>query len=292
MGINRRDFIKGVGGLCAAAGIGASSSLLSVKSAQASSSGGHAETASHDESTVRWGMLINTRMMSEANIDKCAEACHTIHNVPDFSDVPHLDGTVTEGGNVKDEIKWIWPASFHQAFTTGQQFMSENVEKREVAVLCNHCENPPCVRVCPTKATFKSEQGITMMDMHRCIGCRFCMAACPYGARSFNWREPRRGDKKLWGGRDITPDFPTRERGVVEKCLFCYERIERGATPQSGRELKRNQYPACVLAAPEGAITFGNLKDPKSRIRKALAQHQTLVRKPEVGTNPSVFYII
>lgn len=294
MGINRRDFLKGFGGLCAVAGMSASSGLLVDQRAEASS-GSHEEGGSSGKSTVRWGMLINTRKMSERDIKRCVEACHSNHNVPDYSNVPQLGHTeVPEGGNVKDEIKWIWPAGFHNAFpsTSTRQFQAKAVEKNEVAVLCNHCENPPCVRVCPTKATFKNKQGITMMDMHRCIGCRFCMAGCPYGARSFNWREPRKDRNTLWGGRPIKPEYPTRDRGVVEKCLFCHERIEKSGVPASGQDLLPEQVPFCVKAAPPGAIVFGNLKDPNSRIREALRANHTIVRKPEAGTNPSVFYII
>ena len=117
-------------------------------------------------------------------------------------------------------------------------------------------------------------------------------AGCPYGARSFNWREPRKDKKTLWGGRPIIMDYPTRERGVVEKCLFCYELIEKAGVPESGHELQDKQIPYCVKAAPKGAIVFGNLKDSNSRIRKVLRDNQTIVRKPEAGTNPSVFYLI
>jgi molybdopterin-containing oxidoreductase family iron-sulfur binding subunit len=130
------------------------------------------------------------------------------------------------------------------------------------------------VRVCPTKATFKREEdGIVLMDMHRCIGCRFCMAACPFGARSFNFASPR----------DLVPDlrreYPTRMRGVVEKCNFCAERLAEGMLP------------ACVEAS-NGALIFGDLDDPDSEIRHVLAHNFTIRRKPELGTNPSVFYIL
>jgi len=294
MGINRRDFLKGVGGLCAVAGMSASSGLLATRAAEASS-GSHAETPADGKSTVRWGMVIDTRKMDEADISKCAEACHSAHNVPDYSNVPQLGHSeVPEGGNVKDEIKWIWPAAYHESFPSRStnQFDSVDIEERRYALLCNHCANPPCVRVCPTKATFKSSQGITMMDMHRCIGCRFCMAACPYGSRSFNWREPRMDKRTLWGGRPIKMDYPTRERGVVEKCLFCYELLEKAGVPESGQDILPEQVPYCVKAAPEGAIIFGNLNDPNSMIRKVLRDSNTVVRKPETGTNPSVFYIL
>jgi molybdopterin-containing oxidoreductase family iron-sulfur binding subunit len=141
-------------------------------------------------------------------------------------------------------------------------------------VLCNHCDNPPCVRVCPTQATFKRpEDGIVMMDYHRCIGCRYCMAACPYGSRSFNWREPRQYVN------DINMNYPTRTRGVVEKCNFCEERLAEG------------KLPACVEACKQGALTFGELK-PGTEIQRLLSENFALTRKPELGTKPHVYYIL
>ena len=99
------------------------------------------------------------------------------------------------------------------------------------------------------------------------------MAGCPYGSRSFNWRDPRPAISS------IDPSYPTRERGVVEKCNFCVERIEK------------QQLPHCVEICPEKALIFGNLNDPESSIRKLLASEATIQRKPELGTRPSVFYI-
>jgi molybdopterin-containing oxidoreductase family iron-sulfur binding subunit len=143
-------------------------------------------------------------------------------------------------------------------------------------VLCNHCQNPACVRVCPTKATYKRpEDGIVMMDMHRCIGCRFCMAACPYGSRSFNYGDPRRYLKTI-----PNPAYPTRTRGVVEKCTFCAERLAVG------------QPPACVEAAKDGALIFGDLADPNSAVRQILNSKFTIRRQPGLGTGPSVYYIV
>lgn len=113
------------------------------------------------------------------------------------------------------------------------------------------------------------------MDFHRCIGCRFCMAACPYGARSFNWQDPRPFIKAY------NKDFPTRMRGVVEKCNFCGERLALG------------QEPACVEACKgTGAMVFGDLNDPESEISKVLDKEYTIQRKPSAGTVPSVFYIV
>ena len=116
-----------------------------------------------------------------------------------------------------------------------------------------------------------------MMDFHRCIGCRFCMAACPYGSRSFNWRDPRPFIAKDTENKD----FPTRTRGVVEKCNFCAERLRVGLLP------------ACVEACGETkAMVFGNLNDPNSEIRQMLKEHHTIQRNPSLGTHPSVFYIV
>lgn len=280
MSMNRRDFIKGVGGLCAAiTGISATSGL--VRTSETWSSGvAEASSSGSVKSAVRWGMVIDTtKFNSEQDFQLCQKACHSLHNVPKFE-------------SLKDEIKWIWSVKYHEAFpSTANPLTSEEVEKRRYLVLCNHCEKPPCVRVCPTKATFKSSDGITQMDMHRCIGCRFCMAACPYGARSFNWRNPRIDDKTLVGDIKINQEYPTRERGVVEKCTFCTEQIAKGPVPAAGQELTDAQKPACVRAFPHGLI-FGNLNDPNSEIRRTLRERATFQRKPELGTNPSVYYIL
>jgi molybdopterin-containing oxidoreductase family iron-sulfur binding subunit len=152
--------------------------------------------------------------------------------------------------------------------------MSEHVKDMPFMVLCNHCTNPPCVRVCPTKATYKLVDGITMQDMHRCIGCRFCMAACPYGSRSMNYRDPRPFIPK------INADFPTRTRGVVEKCNFCEERLARGILP------------ACVTVCKEKALVFGDLKDSGSDVRRLLNGRFSIRRRPDLGTEPQVYYLL
>jgi molybdopterin-containing oxidoreductase family iron-sulfur binding subunit len=181
---------------------------------------------------------------------------------------------VPDLGNPKDEVKWIWREPFEHVFQEQEyEHLEDTLKQARVPVLCNHCDNPPCVRVCPTGATWKREQdGIVAMDWHRCIGCRYCVAACPYGSRSFNWRDPRPFIK------DIQPDFPTRMRGVVEKCTFCEERLARG------------QLPACVEACKEKALTFGDLEDPDSEVRALLRQGFAIRRRPSLGTQPEVYY--
>ncbi|MDO8785367.1 MAG: 4Fe-4S dicluster domain-containing protein [Syntrophales bacterium] len=207
----------------------------------------------------RWAMAVNVNKCKNGCRD-CINICHSVHNVPDF-------------GNPKDEVKWIWEEPYRKVFPEQEQEFGAR-GNMPVVVLCNHCDNPPCVRVCPTKATFKRKDGIVAMDYHRCIGCRYCMAACPYGARSANWRDPRPFIRK------INPGFPTRMKGVVEKCDFCVERITRGLIP------------ACVEACKEKALVFGNLKDPGAELREILRANHTLRRRPELGTVPQVYYIV
>jgi len=151
--------------------------------------------------------------------------------------------------------------------------MDDRTKHLPFPVLCNHCENPPCVQACPTKATFKRDDGIVVMDFHRCIGCRFCMAACPYGSRSFNFRDPRPFIA------EVDPGFPTRMKVVVEKCNFCVERLAVG------------KQPACVEVS-NGILTFGDLEDPESDVRKLLKSNYTIRRKQNLGTGPAVYYIV
>lgn len=211
----------------------------------------------------RWGMVIDTRKLeSEEDVKPIIEACHKAHNIPELKETRH-------------EIKWIWEEGFENAFPdTEHEFIPEKVKKMPFLVLCNHCDDPPCVRACPTKATYKRESdGVVLMDFHRCIGCRFCMAACPYGSRSFNFVDPRPALE------DRNPDYPTRMKGVVEKCNFCAERLAVG------------KIPLCVEASG-GAIVFGDLDDPESEVRKVLDSNFTIRRKTSLGTGPSVFYIV
>ena len=271
----RRDFLK-VAGISTLAGLGASAGLgrlfdgaAGARSAFAATEGAAHEAGEAKAGVKRWGMLIDTRKFREDPSlgERVVRACHRAHNVPHFT-----------GKDKKDEIKWIWMTHFENAFPEQPNLYQDAATKEALLpILCNHCDKPPCVRVCPTKATFRSADGIVVMDFHRCIGCRFCMAACPYGSRSFNWRDPRDGIKAA----EMNRDFPTRTRGVVEKCNFCAERLRKGLQP------------ACVEACGAGrAIVFGDLNDPESELRKMLSANHTVQRNPSLGTRPSVFYIL
>ncbi len=132
-----------------------------------------------------------------------------------------------------------------------------DVKRHFIPMMCNQCENAACTRVCPVQATYHNEEGIVVIDPHRCIGCGYCMAACPYAMRFIH---------------------PTRN--VAQKCDWCWSRIEAGETP-----------PACARTCPSGAILFGNTQDPASEISKRLKTATVSVLKPETGNHPRVFYI-
>lgn len=254
MDLDRKEFIK-LTALSVAAGVAGPAALTVM--------------AEHGQSEPvpgqkKLGFVIDMSKCKEGCTD-CIDSCHKIHNVPSIP-------------NKKHEIKWIWKEKYHNLFPDDiTPYMSEEKHEQQFLTLCNHCEHPPCVRVCPTQATFKRQSdGIVMMDFHRCIGCRFCMAGCPYGSRSFNYSDPRNFLK----AEDLDPGYPTRTKGVVEKCDMCYERLEKGETI------------ACAEACKEGAIVFGDLNDPNSEIREVIRKNNTLRRKPELGTNPNAYYVM
>ncbi|WP_243312024.1 sulfate reduction electron transfer complex DsrMKJOP subunit DsrO [Fundidesulfovibrio agrisoli] len=257
---SRRDFLKLAG--VSALGLSAGTLGFLGEGAQAADALPSAADFAKPAKAKQWGMVIDTAKFDDALFKKCIDACHDNHNVPKI-----------EG---KQEIKWIWTEDFEGSFPTERPaFLAEAQEHRKYLLLCNHCANPACTRVCPTKATFKNDEGLVIMDYHRCIGCRYCMAGCPYGARSFNFRDP---------GEFIAKDklnlqYPHRTRGVVEKCTFCVEKLAQG------------KLPLCVEASG-GAMVFGDLEDPKSEVRKVLKEKYAIRRKPDAGTDPSVFYIL
>jgi molybdopterin-containing oxidoreductase family iron-sulfur binding subunit len=253
MNSSRRSFLKNAGltTLALAGGAGA---------ARANPGNGAYSTAENALQAKRFGMVIDTRRCDTAALRKIIDACHRAHNVP-----------VIPG---PQEVKWVWADTFEHAFAGDPSaVLPHDVENRRYLLMCNHCSNPSCVRVCPAGATYVTKQGLVAIDYHRCVGCRFCMAACPYGSRSFNFQDPR---PFLHG---LNTDYPTRMRGVVEKCNFCAERLEKGLLP------------ACVEAS-DGAILFGDLADPESTVRRALAQNFSIRRKPELGTDPGVYYLV
>lgn len=155
-----------------------------------------------------------------------------------------------------------------------------HAKRVSVPTLCNHCENAACQRVCPTGATYKDDKGRVEVDPDKCIGCRMCIAACPYGARTFNW-----GPQKSWfpASDETCPiDEKVAARhpvGVAEKCTFCKDRTDAGLDP------------LCVHNCPARALVFGDLDDPDSELSRLVADERAYVLKPEQGTRPQIYYI-
>jgi len=145
-------------------------------------------------------------------------------------------------------------------------------------VQCQQCKNPPCVKVCPVKATWQETDGITVIDYNWCIGCRYCEAACPYFARRFNWTKPSIPKERLNPEMSYLGNRP-RPQGVMEKCHFCIQRTRQG------------KYPACLEVCPAGARKFGNALDPESEVSYILRNKRVFIQlKEELGTSPRFFY--
>ena len=144
---------------------------------------------------------------------------------------------------------------------------------------CFHCDNPPCVEVCPVQATWKEEDGLVVIDYDWCVGCRYCMAACPYDGRRFNWSKPEVPEQEVNKNQHYLGNR-MRKKGVMEKCTFCVQRTRKGKNP------------ACVEACPTGARIFGNLLDPDSTIRWVLENKKVFRLKEDLGTEPKFWYFM
>ncbi len=207
-----------------------------------------AQARSNDEavsSAQRWGLLIDTNLC-EPGCSKCVDACNHEHGL-------------REVNGPKTDAQWIRKVSLKHQKTD---------QVLNMPVMCQHCAEPPCVNVCPTGASFKRADGIVLVDKHTCIGCRYCMMACPYKARSFI-------HEKL---SDQLPHAP-RGKGTVEACTLCVHRIDRGENDT-----------ACAQACPNGAMTFGDLKDPDSEISKKLAEHGGQALRARLNLDTGVRY--
>ena len=204
-----------------------------------------------------------TKLAIGINLDRCigchtcANACKMQNNVPDGM---LWNRVITEGCDAIDGAVGEYP----------------NLTRTYVPLACQHCENPACLKVCPTGATYKDEQGRVEIDYDRCIGCRMCMAVCPYNARVFNWEDPQRDGDFNWGDARV----PVRTRGVMEKCTLCKERTDAGEEPM------------CVVCCPTHARVFGDLDDPNSELAqlRATKGKNVHILLEEKGTKPQVFY--
>lgn len=210
------------------------------------------------ESDYHWVMVID--LSKCVGCDYCVYACQAVNDtMPDMR----------------------WNIRIEDETSTGNIF--------HVTRPCLHCHHAPCVEVCPVGATYSRPDGLVMMDYDKCIGCRYCQTACPYGARTFNWLD-RNDENPLvpeWG----RPEVPRRPRGVVEKCTFCVQRIDYGLANNLTPGVDPEATPACVNICPVTARFFGNLKDPNSTVSKIINSRPTLRLREDLGTDPSVYYI-
>ena len=177
--------------------------------------------------------------------------------------------------NVPDGMLWNRVLSVNTDHIDGAVGTYPNLSREYLPIACQHCENPACQKVCPTGATYKDDMGRVLVDYDKCIGCRMCMAACPYNARVFNWNEPVRQVGFDYGDRDV----PARGKGVMEKCTLCAERGDRGEEPM------------CVVNCPMRARVYGDLDDPNSEASKLVREGGAYTLLEEKGTRPQVHYI-
>jgi molybdopterin-containing oxidoreductase family iron-sulfur binding subunit len=238
-GLSRRGFLGG------AAALGATlvaPGILLYRSGQA---------ASGLQPGVRWGMLIDTNTLTEADVDACVDACRREH------------GWQVEDGSATD-AQWVRKVRLTDRATGHETFLP---------MMCQHCAHPPCVDVCPTGASFKRADGIVLVNKHTCIGCRYCMMACPYKARSFIHETLR----------DQLPRAP-RGKGTVESCTLCVHRVDRDGAAA---------VPACAEAVNRDgrkAILFGDLNDADSEISRRLRELGGTRLRADMGLDPGLHY--
>ena len=167
------------------------------------------------------------------------------------------------------------------------------VTKIAYPVLCNHCKEAVCVKVCPTGATHKREDGIVEMISDQCVGCRYCVVVCPYQQRTYHAHD----NKEYFPGQGLTPleiigkELYPLQKGTVIKCNFCAERVDQGVKKGLKPGVDREATPACVIACPCSARYFGDLDDPESEVSKLIKEKKAYPLHLEYGTEPSVFYI-
>jgi molybdopterin-containing oxidoreductase family iron-sulfur binding subunit len=222
---------------------------------------------------AKWAMVID--------LDKCTGcgACMTACKLE--NNIAIVDPEVANEGRVM----------FWMDLVTTYEGEYPDVTAQRLPRLCYHCDNPPCTRVCPVHATYLNEEGLVGQIYHRCIGCRYCMVACPYTVKVYNWNEPEWPDGyKTCQNPDVSP----RMNGVVEKCSFCSHRLlkvkENAALEE--RDIEEGEYmPACAESCPADAIYFGDLEDRQGHVREMAESSRARRIMDDLGTEPKVFYL-
>jgi tetrathionate reductase subunit B len=259
----RRDFLSCLGSAVACGAAVVAASAASPVAAATAAGAAIPAIPNFDWSKHSWAFGVDAEKC--IGCLRCVEACKRENNVP--PDAHHfrtwVERYVTLEGEEKARIdSQADPANIEASGAEGQyrfanRYKDAKVEKAFfVPKLCNHCTHPACVQVCPTGATYKTEDGVVLIDHTYCIGCQYCVQACPYGARYFN-----------------------EEKGVTDKCTWCYHRITKGLQP------------ACVEVCPVGARIFGDRNDKQSLISQFIQNHRVQVLRPETGNAPNVFYV-
>ena len=221
----------------------------------------------------RWGMVIDLAKCTACQA--CVVACQTENNVPCVSPEEAGRGRTLFWINLLPELQGEYP----------------RLTMRLMPLPCVHCDNPPCIRVCPVGATSISPEGIVRQTFARCIGCRYCTNACPYTRRVFNWYKPEFAGEFA---EALNPDVSVRPKGVVEKCTLCHHRLLKGREEAraANRPLEESDYrPACVEACPAGAMYFGDLEDAGGTVAQLARGPRAFRLLEELGTKPKVIFL-
>lgn len=215
---------------------------------------------------VRYGMVIDLDRC--VGCAACAVACKAENSVTSSTPEDYKKRRLMEWNRVVTVFKGKFP----------------NVSASIMPLICNHCEHPPCVKVCPVDATYKREDGLVLQRYERCIGCKYCMVACPYHQRFFNFHEQEEKEYH-------NPDVPVRISGIVEKCTFCRHRIDKAIAEGKKIGSPDGMEPACTQACPAKTRTFGDLDDPDSEVSKLLRSRRNYQLRADLGTEPQVYYL-